>query len=355
MKTKGHFIRGLLIYCLVLTLLVVGALTVLHRFLTAYEDSRPVHAVDAYMQTLTVEDVIVRCEKLLSDLNPALQTREEAEAIISEALKEGFRAVKDPVSQDEILYNVLSGRQKVGSFRLIANETGSFGMPVWTVEGESFDLSALQGPENVLTVPETAVVTFLGKTLSEDFVTQSGIPMEYFKEFPQAGLPGCCTYQVKGYLGEPKWQVFTQDGKDVTGQDYQEIFSGEECSGDQRAALEARVLKFLDQYIAYCGSNKSTARGNLYSMKKSIVPDGDLFKRLSSALDGLNFGQSLRDVRGETQIHTMKKVTEELYYVDVTYLVDTTGKKGVVRTTNNLKLLLVPSGDTFLVSDICSY
>ena len=51
----------------------------------------------------------------------------------------------------------------------------------------------------------------------------------------------------------------------------------------------------------------------------------------------------------------MKQVDEALFFADVTYQVDTTGKKGVVSTTNNMKILLVPSGDTFLVSDICSY
>lgn len=355
MKTRSRFWMGLLSYCLVLLVLVGAALFVLNRFLTAYEDSRPEHTVARYVEGLTPQDVIQGCGKLLNDVDPGLQTREEAEAILADALAEPFRAVKEPSAQEALCYSVRSGNRKVGDFRLVSRDTGSFDFPIWEVEGESFDLSELMGQETSLTVPDRAQVRFLGKELSRDYVTQSEIPFALFREFPQEGLPQCSTYVVKGYLGEPSWQVFTQEGKEVTGQDYQQVFAGTDCVDDQKEAMEARVLEFLDRYIAYCGSNKSTARGRLYTLKKSLVPNGQLFQRLSSALDGLNFGQSLGDKRGETVIHAMKQVDEALFFADVTYQVDTTGKKGVVSTTNNMKILLVPSGDTFLVSDICSY
>lgn len=355
MKTKSRFWVGLSCYCLVLVVVVIAALCVLKRFLVAYEDSRPEHTVTYYVENLTPQDVIGGCGKLLDSLDPALQTREDAEKILMDAMSEPFRAVKEPSSQGELCYSVRSGKRKVGGFHLVSRSTGSFGFPIWEVEGESFDLSWLAGPETSLTVPDSARITFQGKELPRDYVTRSEIPFDLFREFPQEGLPQCSTYVVKGYLGEADWQVFTQDGEEVTGQDYQAVFAGTDCTDVQKEALEARVMKFLDQYIAYCGSNKNTSRGNLYSLRKSLVPNGQLFQRLTSALDGLNFGQSLGDKRGQTEIHTMLQVDEELFFVDVTYLVDTTGKKGVVSTTNNLKLLLVPSKDTFLVSDMCSY
>ena len=355
MKTKSRFWGFLIVYCLVLALVVVGMLCVLRQFLGTYEASRPEHTAEAFIQGLTAQDVCDGSDALLDTLDPALQTRQEAEQVILDALTEEFRAVKESTEENEIRYTICSGSRKIGTFRLVSREKTSFDFPVWTAEGESFDLSFLLGPETSITVPDRAKLTFLGKEVSRDYVIRSDIPFEMLREFPQEGMPQFSTYQVKGYLGEPSWMVSTQDGVEVAEQDYEDVFAGEDCEGAQAEALQARVEKFLDQYIAYCGSNKTTARGNLYAMKKSLVPDGQLFQRLYSALDGLSFGQSLRDKRGDTEIHCMKQIGEELYYVDVTYLVDTTGKRGVVQTTNNLKILLVPSGDTFLVSDICSY
>lgn len=352
---KSHFLRNLLIYSLVLVLAAAGVLFILERFLTAYEASRPEHAVERFVSSLTQQDVIDGCDVLLSTVNPALQSRQEAEQIIRNALAEPFHAAKDAASQNEILYCIYSGPQKIGSFHLISTGTDAFNFAQWEAKLDSFDMSGLVGQETSLTVPDNARVLFLGKELSRDFVTQSNIPFDILREFPQDDLPQCSTYQVSGYLGEANWQVYTPNGTEITGQDYQEILLGENCSDVEQQALESRILTFLDQYIAYCGSNKNNSRWRLSNMRDSLVPDGLLYQRLASALDGLNYGTSIADTRQDTKIHCIKKFSEEVYFADVTYVVDTTGKEGVVSTTTNLRLILVPSGNTFLVSDMCGY
>lgn len=352
---KTHFLRNLLIYCLVLILFAAGVLFLLARFLTAYEASRPEHAVERFISSLTPQDVIDGCDALLSAVNPALQSRQEAEQIIRSALEEPFHAAKDAASQDEIRYSIYSGSQKIGSFHLASTGVDKFHFEQWEAKPDSFDLSNLAGQETSLTVPDNARVLFLGKELSRDFVTQSNIPFDILQEFPQDGLPQCSTYQVSGYLGEASWQVFAPDGSEITGHDYQEILLGETCSDTEQQALENRILTFLDQYIAYCGSNKDNSRWRLSILRESLVPDGLLYQRLASALDGLNHGKSIADTRKDTKIHCITKLSEEVYFADVTYVVDTTGKDGVVSTTSNLRMILVPSGSTFLVSDICGY
>ena len=43
------------------------------------------------------------------------------------------------------------------------------------------------------------------------------------------------------------------------------------------------------------------------------------------------------------------------YFADLTYVVDTTGQKGVVQTTNNLKLIISRTDDGLKAADIASY
>ena len=354
MNNKSNFIRGLIAYCLILSMLVYGALLILYKFLVAYEDSRPENAVNSFISSLTVDHIIHQSEDILASVNTDIQSREEAEQVIRTALSDKIKPVKDASYQDGLHYNLFVGSQKIGSFELTCKTIDSFGFNHYAATNPSYDLSYLSGKEATITVPEEAKVTFLGKELSDKNVIRTNIPFNMFKELSQDALPQQCTYKVSGYLGQPEWQVITEDGTDVTGQDYESIFSGTECSEQERVGLEDRIYKFLDQYIAYCGSNKSSASWRLYAMKESLV-DGPLFDRLYSAMDGLTYGQSRGDKRVGTELHCLKKIDESLYYADVTYLVDTTGQKGVVQTTNNLKILLVPSGKTYLVSDISSY
>ena len=90
-------------------------------------------------------------------------------------------------------------------------------------------------------------------------------------------------------------------------------------------------------------------------MRRLIASDSPLYARLASALDGLSFGQSVRDQLTDLQYNHLIKLDEDTYFCDVTYLVDTTGKKGVVQTTNHLKLLLVQEDGGLKVREMSSY
>ena len=57
----------------------------------------------------------------------------------------------------------------------------------------------------------------------------------------------------------------------------------------------------------------------------------------------------------DTQYNHMLRFGEDHYYCDVTYLVDTTGKKGVVQTTNHMRLILTEINGKLYVEAISSY
>ena len=44
-----------------------------------------------------------------------------------------------------------------------------------------------------------------------------------------------------------------------------------------------------------------------------------------------------------------------MYFCDITYLVNTTGRKGVVQTTNYMKLLVVREGESLKITELSSY
>lgn len=353
---RNKFGRGLLIYSLVLLLLGGVGLGVLWNYLRAYEDSRSQYVVEDFIGTLTAQDVVDGAQALLEQVDPNVQSLDAAAAVIRAACEEPFRAVKDPTLSTENLlrYRIRSGKREIGSFTLMVTDRGAFGLPQWTVTKSTFDLSELIGPPVSLTVDQRAQVCLEGKPLPERYITQREIPYALFDGLENTEIfPQQVTYTVEHYLGEIQWQVLDEDGQDVTGQDYESVFLKDNCGEDTE--LEEFLNTFVKRYIAFSGSTKSTARGNLASLRKLIVSDSALYTRLASALDGLSFGQSVRDNLADIRFNHRLRLEENLYFCDITYLVDTTGKKGVVQTTNNVKLLVCRRGGSLKVRELCSY
>ena len=355
---KNKFVRGMLIYALVILTLGGIGLAVLWNYLQAYEDSRSLYVVSDFMDSLTVEKVIAGSEDLLSGLDLDIQSRASAEQVIRDACQEDFRAVKDPAASTEntLRYRICCGRQPIGSFTVMITDRGRFGLPHWSVTKTEFDLSYLRGQSVSLTVDARAEVRLEGKQLPERCRTATDIPSDLFAQFADVeGLPTQVTYTVENYLGTIQWQVLDQDGQDVTGQDYEAVFLKDNCPEKEAEHLKQTLETFVKRYIAFSGSTKSSARGNLANLRQMIVSGSPLYTRLASALDGLNFGQSIRDQLTELQYNHLIQLTEDLYFCDVTYLVDTTGKKGVVQTTNNMRLLVTTQDGGWKVQELSSY
>ena len=77
--------------------------------------------------------------------------------------------------------------------------------------------------------------------------------------------------------------------------------------------------------------------------------------RLYNAIEGLEFGQSQGDKVVSLVANHQVRLEEGRYLCDITYEVDTTGKKGVVRTTTNAKLIVVQSTDGLRVESMNIY
>lgn len=352
------FVRGCLVYALVVLILGGAGLAVLWNFLRAYEDSRSQYAVSAFIDGLTEETVLQGAEKQLGEIDPNIQSRASAEQVVRTACAQGFQAVKDSAaSTDTVLrYRIRSGKTTLGSFTLTAEDTGAFGLPKWTASTPEFDLSALYGPPVSVTVDSRAQVLLEGKALPERYITERNIPYGLFTELESAyDFPTQVTYTVEGYLGTVSFRVLDQNGRDVTGENYETVFLEDNCDETEIPLLQQTLENFVKRYIAFSGSTKASARGNLGALRRLIASDSPLYARLASALDGLSFGQSVRDQLTDLQYNHLIKLDEGTYFCDVTYLVDTTGKKGVVQTTNHLKLLLVQEGGSLKIREMSSY
>jgi hypothetical protein len=102
------------------------------------------------------------------------------------------------------------------------------------------------------------------------------------------------------------------------------------------------------------GANKN-AEKNLYDLLTVVVRGSDFESRMYGALTGQKVTQSKGDKITEITNNYFFKLKDGRYACDVTYVIDTTGKQGVVTTTNNVRIIVDDTKDGLRVYTVYNY
>ena len=129
----------------------------------------------------------------------------------------------------------------------------------------------------------------------------------------------------------------------------------ENCPEEMLEELDDFVDLFINRYVTYAGGSNKHADTNLANLLKLIVPGSDYAERMNGAWYGQLYTQSYADKIVEINNNYFFQLEEGKYVCDVTYLVDTTGKQGVVRTTNNVRIVVVETNVGLRVLTVYSY
>lgn len=340
-----RFVTGMVIYALVFLMIVSGGLWLLWDFMEAYEQSRPVNTIKAYVNSLTPEDLSAGAGSLLDALDHNLQTREEAAQLIQESATGSFSYAKKSAESTETrqVYVLRSGRQVIGQFAITAGEPDKYGFRIWEVAEESFDFSHLMGESISVTVPSDFTVSVNGYLLDSSYITEQDISYntleEFYGDYP---LPTMVTYTADSFLGNVAMTVADRKGNaiEITEDTNYDLLLPE-CSEEELEAIDELMEQFLTRYVAFTGSSSGTAGGNYNRLIRHLVPDGELAQRLYTAIGGLYYAQSLRDTITSTTVNQYAKLGNGRYFCDVSYVVETVGKKGPVEMPYNMKVIML--------------
>lgn len=364
-KQKGMgFALFMIAYAL--AALIVTALGVkwFWGYMAAYERSRPQAPVEAYMNSVTPAYIARYTEGFLEQVDQNIQSREEVRAILDEIIQGKITYARNIAesTDTEHVYVIRSGQQIIGSMKTAATEADKYGFTPWILEEGKLDLSFLMGTETItVTAPEGFRVLVNGVALDERYiVSQETVEYPLFDElYGKYDVPVLTinTYEAGPFLKEAyQAEVFDLQGKPFVYDDSFDPDSLVDLTDEaQVKALQDYTEEFLDIYVIFAGCANDNRFANYNRVIKYIVPGSTLAQRMQKALDGMQFAQSLGDEIDHIDFHHFAQVSEDSFLVDVTYYVNTIGREGVVQTTNNAKLLLVRSGDGFLVESLISY
>lgn len=358
-QRKHGFLIGLAVYVLLVLTAAAAGLYWFHGFLTAYEASRPQTAVNAYMASLTGDHVADLSQALISRIDHNVQPIEDCRAVIRDALGENFRFAKNSKksNQTQQVYVVSSGDTVIGSFTIAPQAADQYGFTPWAVTEETFDMSYLVGSPVTKTIPADFTLTVNGRALDGSYVTVDNIHYPEIEEYyDDYDLPYRVTYEAGPFLGDPDVTVTNQQGDPVEIDESTELTQFfHNCTEEEARALDALTADFVARYIAFAGSSRTTSRGAFDALMTCVVPESDFAVRMRSALDGLKFGQSRHDALVSVTTHHQVRLAEGRFLCDVTWEVDTTGKKGVVRTQSSARLIVVETEDGYKVESMTNY
>ena len=112
---------------------------------------------------------------------------------------------------------------------------------------------------------------------------------------------------------------------------------------------------FIRAYVWFMSNTNHDAYGNYAEAMQYIVPGSELDSRLYQTIAGQYYAHSKGDDILSITLNSAMNLGGGNYFADLTFVVDTTGHKGVLQTTNNLKLIISRTDDGLKAADIASY
>ena len=365
-KKRRGFGLFMLIYA-VLALVGIGfGLKWLWGFISAYEASRPHIAIESYMKDLDADYVLERSGGVLELVDGNIQDPDACRQQLLEAVSGPITYARkaSACTETKQVYVLRCDKQVIGSFTIVTGEADSYGFTPWVLQEESFDLSYLMGAETIrVTIPADCGITVSvnGVELDESYIVQSETAefelLEEFYDDYELPVFTLNTYEAGPFLNAvPEVTVLDAQGNPFV---YDETFDPNsliELSDEALAGeLKDFVAEFLDAYVIFAGCANNYANANYYNVIKYVVPGSTLASRMKEALDGLQYAQSRGDVIDSIVVHHLTELDEGAYMCDVTFLVNTTGREGVVQTTNNAKMVLIRTDGKLLVESMMAY
>lgn len=349
-RFKHGFLLGMIIYAVVFLIAAFFGLRYFWNFIAAFEESRPLNTINAYMDQLTVDHICDTQTEILKLAEDELVSEETCRQLMREALKDEITyAKKTSESTDtKTVYVLRSGSRIIGSVTMTATEIDEYNFARWKISEETFDLSFVLAESSYsVTVPENFQVYVNGELLDESYITESGIKYSAVERlYKDYDLPTMVTYKATVPLGECVGVVKDADGNEIVideNTDYNVFL--ENCTDAEKTELKTFADAFVDSYVLFTGNSNDKAKANYQALMEYVVSGSDLASRMKMALDGLSYAQSKGDEVVSLTINRAISLGDGRYVCDVTYEVDTTGRNGVVRTTTNVQIIVVRTED----------
>jgi len=360
-KRGSWFAAGLLVYVLLALVGIIFGLRWFQDYLQAYEDSQLYHAIDGFMANLDTEQMYAQADSLLEKTDSRLQVRQECVDLIAEAISGGVTCARNRKlsTENKVVYMLLSGGKTIGQVEILAKEPDEYGHVGWKVGQSTYNFDfLLEGLHNTsLTVPDSYTVTVNGVALDESYITADGMQYQELKEFyKDYDLPCRVTYTTGYVLGALDVVITDEKGNVVTQEQADDdALVLDNCTEDEKTRLEAFMNTYIYQYVRFMSSDDDSRNTQYKALLTLIAKDSFLRTRMKASLDGLQWTNGFHHKVESITMNSFYHISGDLYLCDVTYVGTTRTGDKQAESVNNMKMIVIADGDSFLAEASVSY
>lgn len=260
----SKFTRILIIWLVLLTVVIGGALIWFDGFLERYEElyqvSLPYHQADKTIELFANQDLealwgLVKDRPQLSEFENETTIKNYIKSLI-QGREFTYKQTED-YSESAPEYYIISGNEILAKLKLSEDETNKYpyGFKAWKADKLEFYSSA--NNKFKVTIPEGYRLSVNGIDVPVAYRSEVGTEPEENKYLkPYAQLPMMYVYEASGLYGDPVIKVTDSEGKEVktvkdeaTGEYKVEIRY--ECSEEDRKEIEKFGISFTKDFASY--------------------------------------------------------------------------------------------------------
>lgn len=360
MRKRRVFSTGftvlLVIYVFCLICAAALGLKYLYGLLYEYESSRPEKYVSRYVSSFDEAHIAAAACDFITGLDKNITDEETAFETIEELFRPEPGYSVESHGTSSMTIHIFSGDTELGSAELTSYTEEGHSFPSWQISNERFDFSFLLG-SRVVTVPSNLGVMANGFVLTEDYIIPgSEVVFDTFAELASIEeAPRKVSYRIENYIGEPELELVDVSGSRTA---YKELDEGDyidNCPELKRWEIEIFTEDFLTAYIRFAGNASGNRSGNLSRLRSLVTSGSPLDDLLVLSQQTLYWEHGKTNILAEFTINHCMQLENNKYYVDITYICDTSGTKGCYSSTNCVKMIVTDFEVRFLADYMVSY
>lgn len=340
---KSRFGLGLLIYILIFALLAAAALAVLHRYLTAYEESRVTTAVRRYLDACSEGTLSYGWGSALGRLDAGGTGEKENRDWARELIRGA--ALREVIGSDreEKIYGLYD--ENGHCFETVtlrqSGEPDRWGFTGWQVVDETISLEPYTVTVSAV-VPEDYSVTVGGTALTDRDIAERGIPYTILKPFEDVlqNPPSQVRYRFGPVLGAGEVTVLDGSGQPVPEELQTEEHYLDNCVAEDKARIKDFVNRYLAAYLPYADDLNRGGMAYFWDVYALIIHGGELEERIRRAQDGFEYGNVQKLEILSTDISCCSDLGGGLYFTDFSYRIRTYGLHDPTEEEYSMRLLL---------------
>ncbi len=352
MAKKHRFLKGVIIYAIILIVAIAGGLVWFWNYIDAYEKAMPYNYMETEFKTFGKDTINEHFDYENADVDKAFVSREELVAHIESLLTDDLKYQEAMENTDKNpVYEIKSGDTTIAKVYFEENGEDEYGYTTWKLKNYDFSMSMPETHSIEIKALADATVVVDGVTLTADYISEKDIPAENYDKLAKyvETAPTYVVYKVDKILGEHEVKATDINGYELACTMNESVYEFGWANNDAlQTEVQAYVENVNELYAKFFANNG-------WSLYNYVLEDSYMEENLD--LSTTYFYPS-EYVSGMSMISRefseFRKYSDTCFSCRVNYVFEVyfTGyytDKEV--TENDMTMIFVKSGDEWMLAD----